>query len=338
MAPSSSIQFIDTALSCTSTPYALSYPDPKQKWIIRKHLLSLIIDYPTFKPSTDTFFHNDGTAVYLLNAAGNLHLAGSKYTPPVPLTIWVHENYPYMPPIVVVSPNDSMSPIHQNHPFVDPYSGATSSPYLQTWIFPRCNLTELVRNLVKIFSHDHPFLTPSPSSSLTHPSLVSKMEALDRLSGTIHYDKIALKAKNEEEMEGLSSLQVELMKRNHVARNMIISLEKERGSLKERATELMEQADVVMNWLRVNDVTIEGDGMEDAFEGDDEESRSVIDCLAAERAIEDVIYALDKAVEEGAVPCFDAYLRQVRLLAREQFYHRARLVKLRGPDILLWPD
>ncbi|KAF2325275.1 hypothetical protein GH714_026029 [Hevea brasiliensis] len=334
MAPASSIKFIDTALSCTS-PYALSYPDPKQKWLIRKHLLSLIQDYPIFTPSTDTFTHNDGTSVNLLNATGNLRV--SRYTPPIPLTIWVHENYPYMPPLVFVLAN-SMTPIHRDHPFVD-LSGSTSSPYLQTWLFPRCNLTNLVRKLVKIFTHDHPFIYNSPVAGFSHPSLVSRMEALDRLSGMLHYDMMAFLAKNEEEVENLSKLQEELIKRDTIIRNMISSLEQERSSLKDNVTKLTDEADVVMNWLRVNDansVAVGGDEMEEAFEAADEESKLNIECLSGDRAIEDLIYALDKAVEEGTVP-FDAYIKQVRALAREQFYSRAMLVELaKGRHLFSW--
>ncbi|KAJ6405692.1 hypothetical protein OIU84_013619 [Salix udensis] len=204
-----------------------------------------------------------------------------------------------MPPMVYVL-SYSTSSIHQDHPFVHS-SGATSSPYLQTWEFPRCNLTELVHNLVRIFSRDHPFVY-SPAASFTHPSLTSKMEALDRLSGMLHYDTIVLLAQTEDEMEDLYNLQPEM-------------------------------ADVLVNWLRVNDAKSHGKKLEDddiAFVAGDEDSRLLIESLATDSAIEDSMYALDKAVEQGVVS-FDAYLKQVRMLAREQFFLRAKLVKLRDP-------
>ena len=114
------------------------------------------------------------------------------------------------------------------------------------------------------------------------------------------------------------------------------SLEEERGWLKRAAAELAEQTDVAVNWLRVNDregieAAIGGDAAEEAFEAAE---KAVLECLAAERGVEDVMYALDRAVEEGLVS-FEAYMKQVRVLAREQFNHRAKLVKLRGSGILL---
>jgi ESCRT-I complex subunit TSG101 len=47
----------------------------------------------------------------------------------------------------------------------------------------------------------------------------------------------------------------------------------------------------------------------------------MLECTATDLALEDAIYALDKAVQEGSVP-FDGYLRSVRALAREQFFQR----------------
>ncbi|XP_065864332.1 protein ELC [Euphorbia lathyris] len=328
MALSSSILFIDTALSCTS-PYALSYPQPKQKWLIRKHLLSLIQDHPTLSPSTDKFTHNDGTTVNLLYTSGDLRV--STHTPPIPLTIWLHENYPYMPPLVFVSPN-STSPIHKDHPFVD-LSGSTSVPYLQTWTFPRCNLTKLVHNLVRIFRHDHPLIIPNSSSpadsDFTHPSLVSKMEAIDRLAGMLHYDILALKAKIGEEVEELTELKGELRKRDAITRCLMIDLERERLGLKDRVMKLRDEGDLVMNWVKVNGLNLEEEGLE----GEDEESKMVIECVAADRAIEDLMYEMEKGLE-GEVMGFDEYIKQVRILGREQFIHRAMLLKLRGPHFL----
>ncbi|WCJ21616.1 Ubiquitin-conjugating enzyme/RWD-like protein [Euphorbia peplus] len=327
MALASSILFIDTSLNCTSS-YALSYPQPKQKWLIRKHLLSLLQDYPTFTPSSDKFIHNDGTAVNLLKATGNLHV--SDHSPPIPLTIWLHENYPYMPPLIFVSP--STSPIHQHHPFVD-LSGSTSVPYLQTWTFPRCNLTNLVHNLVKIFRHDHPYFSSS-SSSFSHPSLVSKMEAIDRLAGMVHYDVLELKAKSGEEVGELSELHGELRKREMVIRCFMSDLERERLGLEERVMGLREEGELVMKWVNLNGVE-EGFLMEDddGFEGEDEESKMVIECVAGDRGIEDLMYGMEKGLE-GGVMSFEEYIKQVRILSREQFIHRAMLVKLRGPHSL----
>lgn len=162
------------------------------------------------------------------------------------------------------------------------------------------------------------------------------MEALDRLAGSLRYDLGTLKAKTAEEIERLSQFQEEMAKRVDSTRRIIYGLECEKVSLKGRVSELVEEADVVLNWLKVNDREIWiakiGDEIENAFEAAGDDSDAVLDCLAADKATEDLIYALDKAVEQEVVS-FGVYIRQVRVLAREQFCHRAMLLKLRDSPL-----
>ncbi|KAK6937590.1 Ubiquitin E2 variant, N-terminal [Dillenia turbinata] len=334
MGTRSSIQFLETALRSTS-PFALSYTDPDQKWLIRKHLLSLLQDFPNLTLSSNTFIHNNGDCVNLLYGSGLLHVSNS--TPSIQMTIWIHENYPYAPPMVFVSSNFQY-PI-RHHPLVESSAGATTSSYLKTWTFPRCNLVDLVKNLVKLFSYCHPYVY-SHNSSFTHPSYLSKTEALDRLVVDLYGDMVALHAKNNEKMEEISELQVEMEKRADVATSILLGLEHERENLKGSVTKLTEEADKLVNWLRANDqVYLEatiGEKIEEAFEDVDKDSKLVIDCLAEDRSIEDLLYALDEALEKRIVT-FDVYIRQVRVLAREQFFKRAEAIKLRGSYILHWP-
>ncbi|XVE77845.1 hypothetical protein DITRI_Ditri13aG0095800 [Diplodiscus trichospermus] len=329
MARPSPKEFIEAALFATS-PYALSYLGTEQKWIIQRHLLSLLQEYPGFRLSTGRFHHHDGTEVHLLYASGCVHVSNS--APPIPLTIWVQETYPQKAPLVFVSLDPNTPPIHRHHPFVDT-SGATSPPYILTWKYPPCNLSELLRNLVQLFRHDHPF-THLPPTSFTHPSLASGKEALDRLVGMLYYDMVALEASTSEEIEELSLLQEELKRRDRYTTNMISEMEQERKKLKERSNNWAEENDRLVNWFRVNDgrpIKALDAGeveIEDAFEID-RKSRQRLDATAADLAIEDVLYKLDKALEQEAVS-FDSYIKQVRSLARDQFFHRALEMKLNG--------
>ncbi|CAN4093362.1 unnamed protein product [Withania somnifera] len=321
----SSIQFIDATLSCTSPHFAPSYSDPNQKRIIRRHLCSLIQDYPHFKPCIDAFPQDDGTSVNLLNVNGELHVSSS--TPAIPLTIWLHESYPFVAPIVLVSTNTTY-PIYENHPFEDSSSGAISSFYLENWKYPGCNLSDLVHNLVNIFSHIHPFYNSASSDKFFHPSLASGREAVVRLSCTLHYDMTELLSKTHEEVEELSSLGEQMVRRAIVADFSIDENENEREELKERAKVSRDEAENLSSWLRVNDEdSFPANKIEDTFEATDKNSKALLDCLAADRATEDLVYSLDKAVEQGVVP-LGTYIKQVRLLAKEQFFDRAKLVKM----------
>ncbi|XP_073049056.1 protein ELC-like [Primulina eburnea] len=318
-----SIRYIEDALFCNG-PMALSYTDPDKKWIIREHFISIFQDFPSFKPSIGTFTHNDGTEVTLLNANGELCV--SKDAPSVPLTIWIHEHYPQRAPMVYVESRNSMYPIYHDHPFVDS-SGATTSSYLENWLSYKCDLSDLVRNLIKLFSYNHPFYY-SGVHGCAHPSMVSKMEAMDRLKCAIFYDMKAITAKNEEETMNLSALHAELERRGKVMETGISELELEKKCLSSRTMELDGGRDRLLNWIKFNDKNNVLDGeIDDMFEGLDKKSNLLIDLGANDLALEDLMYALDRAVEEG-VASFEVYIKQVRILAREQFFCKAKINKI----------
>ncbi|ESQ52560.1 hypothetical protein EUTSA_v10016907mg [Eutrema salsugineum] len=322
---SSPIKFIEKALLATGQ-FALSYTDPDQKWLIRKHLISFLQDFPNFELSTDTFNHNNGTTVQLFRLEGSLRTRSTT----VQLTIWVHENYPLTPPMVFVSSN-SMAPIRTNHPFVNS-SGLTNSNYIETWEYPRCNLLDFIRNLRRVLANDNPFVhNGSDSDSIpTQIRSVSRPEALDRLATSLHYDALAIMARSEEEIENLWKLQSEVKKRSESVTRIISDLEAEREKLKERVAKLKDDTFVLAIWvetnyLKVMNATSKDMGIEEMFQTEEDDTEDV-ESLAADEAIEDMLSALEEAWEKGEIE-MGSYLRQVRVLAREQFFCRFVLCK-----------
>ncbi|KAG9451891.1 hypothetical protein H6P81_004795 [Aristolochia fimbriata] len=319
-------KFIDAALQISGL-HALSYIHHGQKGVIRDHLLSLLADFPSLSPSADHFVHNDGTSVHLLNVTGSLRLPGNRH--PIRLTIWVHQLYPIERPLVFLNTGPTQF-LLRDHPFVDT-SGAATSPYLQTWRYPNSNLSDLTRNLLHIFTHYPPFSEPlSLLSNQTRPSLPSKRESIDRLAGILHRDLTSLQTRVENETEDLIHLQKTLKKRARITSTIIYELQGENSSVKQRVNQVLEQVDLLQNWLRINASGFTSSLAQDAcdmFEAEDDDSRQILENEAADLAIEDVIEVMDKEAENGSVPC-GAYIKQIRALAREQFFHRAMIVKL----------
>lgn len=325
MALSSQVEIIDNAMFC-NTEFALAYFDPDQKWLIRKHLLSLLREFSSLYPTIDTYIHRDGTMVNLLKVGGYLYISHS--LPLVHIYIWVHEHYPHVAPMVHVK-MDLTNPIRSYHPFVDP-SGLTTSSYLHTWGPSGYDLLGLAHNLVKIFSLDHPFFVTNVPPSLSHPSYVSKMEGMDRLWWMLHYDMIALRENTNNEVEKLVALQGKMRAHVDITNTMIIGLNHEKNELKQHVKEMTDEADILINWLMVNKVNLSlknGGRVEDAFECVDEDSRIKMDCVAENEALEDLMYALDDALGKGVLG-HETYIKQVRVLAREQFFARAKLENL----------
>lgn len=88
----------------------------------------------------------------------------------LPVTIWLPERYPLVPPMAYVNPTATMQ-INQKCPYVDS-NGIISSEYLRKWDYPASTLTDFVGDLQIIFSDTFPLYakrsgndnTVSPSS------------------------------------------------------------------------------------------------------------------------------------------------------------------------------
>lgn len=90
--------------------------------------------------------------------------------------------------------------------------------------------------------------------------------------------------------------------------------------------------EILENWLRANDKGVTHVDIDDVFEPVDMLSKQLLECQASDLAIEDILYAIDKGAQEMVIP-FEAYLKHVRVLAREQFTHRATTHKIRQMQV-----
>ncbi|KAM7268633.1 hypothetical protein ACFE04_010799 [Oxalis oulophora] len=163
---------------------------------------------------------------------------------------------------------------------------------------------------------------------------VYKRNAVNKILETVHSDLSVIRRKQEEEMEGVFSAQAVLRRREEEINNGLKELLNEKEGLEQQLQIVLMNTDVIEGWVRSNEGKIkslggEGLDIDDAYEYVDSLSKQVSELTAADLAIEDVVYALDKAVQQGVVP-FDQYLRNVRLLSREQFFHRATAAKVRA--------
>ncbi|CAL9085181.1 unnamed protein product [Musa textilis] len=329
MVSSPSIRFIEAALEATGDR-ALSYVHHGLKWLIRDHLLSLFDDFRTLSPGSDTLTHDDGTTVHLLYAHGVLPISSSvppSSVPPVLLTIWLHQAYPFVAPIVYVFPATHEQMVVHDHPFIAP-SGSAVLPYLQAWQYPQSNLSDLARNLVKVFRICHPYGFIPPSPGRTDASLASKREAIDRLVAALHYDVKRFQAQIEEDKKRLCLRQATLRERADMIDRAIGNLELERLRSNEVTKQMVDDAAVLSNWLQSHgtESCLYMDEVE-GFEASDESDRCLLENEAAAQAIDDTVEVLDEALAAGSVS-FANYIKQVRCLAREQFFHRASVAKI----------
>lgn len=155
---------------------------------------------------------------------------------------------------------------------------------------------------------------------------------MNKLVEMVHGDIVGLRKSREAEVEGLFGAQAVLRQRDEQLSKGLNEMLDEKEGLEQQLQMVLINSKVVEAWLRENRgklLTGADVDVDDAFECLDLLSKQMLDCTATDLAIEDVVYSLDKAVQEGAMP-FDQYLRSVRLLSREQFFHRATSAKVRA--------
>lgn len=166
------------------------------------------------------------------------------------------------------------------------------------------------------------------------PAEVYRKNAINKLVENLNGDIREMRKGSEGQMEGLFGAQAVLRRREEELRHGVKEMQDEKEALEQQLQMVLMNTDVLEGWLRDNEGKLEGGkvdslDLDEAFEPCDVLSKQMLDCTASDMALEDTIYALDKAVQEGAIP-FDQYLRNVRLLSREQFFHRATASKVRA--------
>lgn len=167
------------------------------------------------------------------------------------------------------------------------------------------------------------------------PSEMYKRSAIDALVIKLHSDIEGLRRKREADMEGLFSAQGVLRRREEELRKGVKEMLDEKEGLEQQLQMVLMNTDVLEGWVRDNEAKVKKIGnvnVDEVFEPFDNLSEQMSDCTASDLAMEDVIYSLDKAIQEGAIP-FDQYLRNVRLLSREQFIHRATASKVKAAQM-----
>lgn len=176
--------------------------------------------------------------------------------------------------------------------------------------------------------------SPGASSRLaaatkaTTPEEAFQIIAVNTLTERLQRDSKAVLRRGEVEMDELFSTQVHLNQRKEQVEQGFRDMQQEKESLEEQLQLYMTNTDIVEAWLRENE---RGEKSEQSFDGIlqpvDDISRQLLESTAADLTIEDVLYSLDRAMQDGSVP-WEAYYKAVRQLSREQFYHRATCLKV----------
>lgn len=181
-----------------------------------------------------------------------------------------------------------------------------------------------------------PYTHLPPSSQQSNrtdpPSEVFRRNAINTLLERLQRDIGERRKAREMDMDKLVNTQGLLRQREERLKLGLQEMQQEKEALEQQLQTILTNTSVIETWLKSNVKTKTEFDINDVFEPCDALSKQMLDCTSADLAIEDVLYSLDKAVQEGNIPV-DAYLKHVRSLAREQFFHRATVVRVRTVQV-----
>ena len=147
----------------------IGYAQPAR---VKQDIMETWQRYAAMRHKAKTHFHSDGRESFLVALDGTVPISYQSATYHIPVEVLLSKAYPNEAPFCFVRPVSGMKVKH-NHRHVTVDGRVHSLPYLSGWRAHSCNLSTLLGHLVHIFSQDPPVFADSssfPSSSSSSSS------------------------------------------------------------------------------------------------------------------------------------------------------------------------
>lgn len=262
----------------------------------------------------------------LLYLSGTLPILfkGNQYN--IPITIWLPDAYPYIPPAIFVTPTIEMM-IKEKHKHVDSI-GIVYHPYISTWNQQNCNIVELCKVIVIVFEEDPPVRQKSIQSIQSQLNLNNSNKNEEEKKKKILTQKIQQKL---QEFYTITIKEVDcLMGGISNTEEYIEKLNQELKNITSNLVSVEQQIIETSDWLENNNNNSnneDDDDIDSKTDASDPISRQLFDLVAEDATIEDIIYYLDKALQRDVID-LSVYLKQVRNFSTQQYFKRATIKKI----------
>lgn len=317
---------------------------------VRSDVVALLTATPSLNPKIDTLTYDNGAQTTLLSVSGTIPIWYMNNQYNIPIRVWVVENYPHHPPLCFVTPTQSMV-IKERHPHVD-RSGRCYLPYLTQWNAQVSNLAVLIGQLALIFGQNppvferasqprpqpqpqpqfqpqpvsvHPPIRPLPVPSKDTNDSVLLRTTTDNVTHKLQARLLEVAQMKTKEIDSLFDSQHKLEERNTQIEALKEQFKKEKESLVGMITAMTQKDDELTKWQ--SQQTGQEIDIDKVIEPKDVLSQQILDLVAEENALEDVLYVLDQALHRDRID-LDNYLKLIRGYSREQFFRKALLNKV----------
>eukprot|EP00466_Bigelowiella_natans_P014429 jgi/Bigna1/85290/estExt_fgenesh1_pg.C_30157 len=327
---------------------------------VQAEVKEVLYQTKSLQPVVEAFVFNDGKMTNLLTLKGTIpiYYKGHQYN--IPVKLCITKEYPQKAPIAYVTPTKDMR-IHRGHPNVN----ESGSVYMSYPIWQGgSNLVTLIIALSESFSKKPPVYRAttaqrrppqyrqqpqqafpvarpvarprSSSESLcccrkptsnpyADPKAQRKEQLLRKAREALTTNTIERLSAQTEEINRLIDYEFKLKQNKLTLARGKAEMEHEKKLLETSIAAMDTQNKTLNTWISENknkDVDVDA-----AIDGRDTWSKQILDEVAKDSAIEDALYALDKALEDGRIT-LDVFLKQVRRLSKQQFQHRALTHKI----------
>lgn len=281
---------------------------------LRGDVADLLRECHTLQPRSGSF-SSSGRTVELFYLYGVLPISykGAEYN--VPVTLYFDTPYPKQPPRCFVTPSPGMA-LRKGHQHVDE-GGMIHLPYLSSWKERTSTLTELISLMISAFSVAPPvYSTGSAGSASSRRQAVTPPPSTTR--GYPDRGGPAAAGTNASPQPGRGQPVAFGRARRDVLLQDVTQALRDRWSsaLQPVMADLQEQFEA-QERLRSEDPS----GL-----GSDPDGQQVVDSLAEELALDELLVALDELLAGKKITLED-FLREVRDVGRRQFLCRAQRLK-----------
>ncbi|KAK0418529.1 hypothetical protein QR680_013618 [Steinernema hermaphroditum] len=289
--------------------------------------------FQNLSPSAEPFAFAGKKPSTTLTLSGTIPITykGARYH--IPVAVHIPSKYPQAAPSCLVKPTPEMK-----------------IPYLSAWRSPGHDLKGLLEAMTVAFGESCPVYSAAasidPSTAISRfPTYVNvpppkpvdsatvKPEHLKAslLSAIEYRMRLKLMERFEMHFAEIQSMRLtlgELQEGHEKVLGAVERLQVEGTEMREKRDLYRKRRDELEQELIACVPTASSNAIDSVIDAATPVHRQIVDCFAADLAIDDAIYSLGRAVKDGSIDT-QTYLRLVRHLSRKQFVHRALLRKCR---------
>lgn len=276
--------------------------------------------YPGLQPKLEYFVFDTNQSLRLLVLDGVIPIVYRTVTYHIPIHIWCMRHYPNEAPIPYVRPTASMV-LRQRHPHVDSEGRVYLNRYLSEWDPTQYTFYGVAAAMIRVFTHQPPVNSRPPVAS-------PATEGPERGQLIMSLSKRISDRLNEVNEEATEEIGVLLQQKDELVvsdKNMSDEM-REKAMQYKAATDQLDgtQARIkeLEEWVRSVGSTGEESHIDDRLRYKNILDEQVVDCAAHDAAYSDALDRVDDAFVQNVIDQ-ERYMKDIRRLSREQFFHRA---------------